>query len=713
MTEAISSSPQFSDKTRRALLLAGDRSLSKVKESGAYFITIDPNKEGDLNQEYWDIAVYLLSAKKKSEAVIKALQTRNKKLEPDIQLNYDSLQDIKDLAYTFIETVKEFDPPEEDGIKRHLPYFERDGKLYLTCISAEDRYSYAHLEAGKVAFSPEELDPMGMATVPPELPIHQDRGTTTYIVGLPRSDLLETSPLLSPDDMYARIRTHFYKYFDAPEAEYELFVYYALYSWYFSKCSTTPYLRLLGDTGKGKSRFLKVISDLCFYPIRASGSSSLSGIMRFKERWMGTLLIDESDLKGNQSDPLVKYLNLGFEKDNPFLLTDKNDVTKTQIFDPFGPKLIAMRQPFRDIATEGRCLSFSPDETAREDIPPELPSRYSDEVAELRALIARFTLEHWGEVSEDCMVSCNGMGLEGRLKQMARPLSIILRLFPDGEDRFKNYLNVRQREIKQTRAESWEGGMFNYALQLAVGDEDLISDPEFGKYYFGGKIQAVLPKMIAESLKCSPKAVTRALEGIGMEVRQKRVKIAGDGRSKKARPILVPNKKKWLEITQRYYFSEDGGEVPDCPECLKGPEFNTIQVGISVTDESPGAVFEGSGTIGTIGTQEEERDLNGTHVPGVPLPVETPQEENCFSEPVPTTLHEWLIHYGFSCDFPVDQYVIIPKENRTGLFCFCNGCKEPDRSLPLYWIPGRYHQICQNHYNEMRALCEKEGASNE
>ncbi len=111
-----------------------------MKESGAYFITIDPNKEGDLNQEYWDIAVYLLSAKKKSEAVIKALQTRNKKLEPDIQLNYDSLQDIKDLAYTFIETVKEFDPPEEDGIKRHLPYFERDGKLYLTCISAEDRY---------------------------------------------------------------------------------------------------------------------------------------------------------------------------------------------------------------------------------------------------------------------------------------------------------------------------------------------------------------------------------------------------------------------------------------------------------------------------------------------------------------------------------------------------------------------------------------------
>ena len=36
-----------------------------------------------------------------------------------------------------------------------------------------------------------------------------------------------------------------------------------------------------------KSRFLKVISNLCFYPIRASGASSISGIMRFKERWMG------------------------------------------------------------------------------------------------------------------------------------------------------------------------------------------------------------------------------------------------------------------------------------------------------------------------------------------------------------------------------------------------------------------------------------------
>lgn len=691
MTEVMSTQTGFDHTVRRALCMAGDRSAMGVRQKGASLLTVDPKEEGEHFLEFWEIAVYLLSNKRPSDAVMKKLQSRNLKLKEYQRLDYETLQEIMGLAFSYIETVKKYDGSDEEQVRR-IPYFEKDGRLYLTCISDKDRYSYAHLENGKVLFSPEETDQSGKATIPPELPVHQDRGTTSYIVGIPRSDLLEKAPLLTPGELFTRMRDHLFTYLDAGERDYELFVYYALYSWYFSKCSTTPYLRFIGDTGKGKSRFLKVISDLCFYPIRASGASSLSGIMRFKEKWMGTLLIDESDLKGDQSDPLVKYLNLGFEKDNLFLLTDKGDLSNIHIFDPFGPKLIAMRQSFRDNATEGRCLSFSPDETTREDIPPELPARYADEVAELRACIARFTLEHWNEVSEECMFSCAGMKIEGRVKQMARPLSVILVLFPNGRKLFAEYLNARQKEIKQMRAESYEGSMFNYVLSIARGDESMISDPKYGIYYFGGQVQAITSNMVAEGLKCSPRAVTNALKGIGMKPWQKAIKTTNGTKNHKA--LVVPNRKKWIEIMQRYYYDESGGEIPECPVCLRGPEYLARQSGITDIQSSADCL----GSNGDMSGQIAEKTL-------VPPAMET----TSVKEHIFTTFQEFAAYHGMSPDLPVHTYVPIPDEDQSELYCRCKGCTASTRVSPMYWIPDRpYNQICQKHMDEMKYLYEKE-----
>lgn len=596
---------------------------------------------------------------------------------------------------------QETQPDGEEEIKRHLPFFEKCGSLFLTCISKDDRYSYCRLEGDTVVFTNQEIDPVGVLTAPPQLPVHQDRGSTVYIVGLPRSDLIATATLLSPQEIYDKILQHFNKYFDAPALDCELFCYYALYSWFYSKCSTAPYLRFLGDTGKGKSRFLKVISDLCFYPIRASGSSSLSGLMRTKERWGGTLLIDESDLKGDQSDPLIKYLNLGFEKDNFFLLTDKNDVSKQHIFDPFGPKTIAMRQPFRDIATEGRCLSFSPNETTREDIPPELPSKYFEEVAVLRAHITRFVLEHWSEVSEDCMLSCNGMRLEKRLQQMARPMSIILKIFPDGEERFRSYLTSRQREIKQTRSDSFEGMLFNYALQLATGEEDLLLNQDFAQYYRNAEIQAITPAMLASACDVKPASVTRALKGIGMDVKTKRMTFEDKGNTKSKTPkvILVPNKQKWNEIIQRYYISDDGCTIPDCPPCLKGDGFrgidHQVEQNVSLVSDVSLSMY----------THQHEGDVIKTISDDsrcVLVQSETTETTETFQN-----LQEWRTHHLTPALKPPTDYTTITGSVGS-IRCTCRGCSEK----PQYAVKG-LQPLCQQHFNEYQALWAKEQGGSE
>lgn len=105
-------------------------------------------------------------------------------------------------------------------------------------------------------------------------------------------------------------------------------------------------MRFIGDTGKGKTRILNVTTGISFYPVTASGGSSATGIIRFNEKWHGILKIAEADRTGGMESDLVKYLNLGFEEGDCYIKNSIVDLSKQEFFDPFCPKIIAMRKPF-------------------------------------------------------------------------------------------------------------------------------------------------------------------------------------------------------------------------------------------------------------------------------------------------------------------------------------------------------------------------------
>ncbi|HHX51352.1 MAG TPA: hypothetical protein GX711_07930, partial [Clostridia bacterium] len=60
------------------------------------------------------------------------------------------------------------------------------------------------------------------------------------------------------------IEEHIHKYLDVSPSYLKFAVYYILLSWVYDRFHTLPYLRALGDTGCGKSRFLDVIGGLCY-----------------------------------------------------------------------------------------------------------------------------------------------------------------------------------------------------------------------------------------------------------------------------------------------------------------------------------------------------------------------------------------------------------------------------------------------------------------
>ena len=500
---------------------------------------------------------------------------------------------LSSLGFDFSQLVSSCKKGSKAKDKPRVAYYGDDERLYLSTWEycsvegSESRsFHFCYMDHGEI-HQTDTITINGVEVYPQILPVKE--GAFIPITGVPTSPHISQSELVSSSALYTLIETHLNQYIDVSDLDLEILIYYVLFTWFYTKTNTVPYIRILGDTGKGKSRILKVIGDLCFYPITAEGASTASGIMRFNEKWHGTLLIDEADLKGNFENEIVKYINLGFEKGKFFIKSDKLNPRKQEIFDPFSPKIFAMRANFKDNATEGRLFSITPHETTRTDIPIILPADYTEQVLILRGIITKWVLHHWADVDGSEMIDVSNLPFEPRLKQLIMPLSIILQLFPDGEKRLLEYLEKRQDEIRKTRSQSFEGMCFNTVLALARGEET--PGDEFCQYVSTDGLEVVTPKMVAmHTGVSSPTSVTRALKSIGFDIEISKIdmyiKREGEQKHKKqsVRKLVVPDNQTWLEIVQRYYYKEPDDEsaqisldtingYPSCPDSLKGRRF--------------------------------------------------------------------------------------------------------------------------------------------
>ena len=464
----------------------------------------------------------------------------------------EQLLDLVNSQPVWSKVQSEVAKQEKDEVIRK-PFVVVEGKLYLQ-VKTKDGMQFAYQEDSQVHFTKQVELSDGRSILPQLLPKGED-GDDLDLIGLPNEEVSRTK-LVSPFDLMQILKYHIIKYVDLPMLDIDLCCYYIVFSWFYQKVHTLPYMRFLADTGKGKSRCLRVISELCFYPMRSSGASSFSGLARASQKWKGTLVIDEADLSGDMASQVIKYLNLGFERGQYYVLSDKQNPKIQQYFDPFMPKVIAMREPFKDNATESRLLSISPHETSNLNIPVLLPTEYEDETQTLRNQIARFVLEHFASINDTEMLSFKHLPIEPRLKQLSMPLSIVFQLWSEGVKQFEGYLMSRQKELKLQRSMSWQGSLFNTVLGIASGDIDLSRD--FPDCY-GTEVEAATPSMVAKYMNSTPKAVSQGLQGIGFQLELKHL-----GSRKVVRRYTVSSNKIWKEMVSRYYYSEDG----KCPDLL-------------------------------------------------------------------------------------------------------------------------------------------------
>ena len=116
----------------------------------------------------------------------------------------------------------------------------------------------------------------------------------------------------SEEELIQRIQDFIHKYVHLSQLFEQISSYYVLLTWIYDCFHELPYLRLKGDPGSGKTRFLLTVGSLCYKPIFASGASTVSPLFRMLDMIRGTLIMDEGDFRfTDERSEIIKILNNG------------------------------------------------------------------------------------------------------------------------------------------------------------------------------------------------------------------------------------------------------------------------------------------------------------------------------------------------------------------------------------------------------------------
>lgn len=240
---------------------------------------------------------------------------------------------------------------------------------------------------------------------------------------------------------------HFIQKYVGTSPEYEtVAAHYVLLSWVYDHFNEVPYLRLIGNPGSGKTRFLSVLGKICYKGTFAGGSSTPASLMRLTDQLRGSLMLDEANFSySDMTATMMQILNQGYGNGFPILRTEgRNGVFNTQSFNVFGPKVIATRTRFVDDALESRCLTEVMNGTrGRNDIPETLPKEFEVEALELRNQLLSYRFNFSKEAQLERLVI--DKDLHPRIRQIYLPL---LTVSPSHEDQILLVAGARKHHQK-------------------------------------------------------------------------------------------------------------------------------------------------------------------------------------------------------------------------------------------------------------------------
>ena len=305
------------------------------------------------------------------------------------------------------------------------------------------------------------------------------------------------------EELDSEIKIYIRKWLDIPEDVLQFSLWNIKRSWVFDRFHTLNYLRALGDTGMGKTRFLDVLGQIHYKPIATSGATTAAPVFRIIEKWRPTLIMDEADFaKSDEAQDIIKIINLGYEKGKHVMRCDQNDAKTINLFDPYCPKILATRGSFEDKATESRCITQVMKGTNRQDVPLNLNKDFFDTTQTLRNKLLMWRFKNYHKIEPDNVINL-GLDLEPRVKQI---VNSFISLF--GKDKkqledFKVFIQNHQADIIEERKNSWDGVIVGAIYELMelgytnISAQDIIDHARL-KNKKGNPVQ---PRSLSSTLK--------------------------------------------------------------------------------------------------------------------------------------------------------------------------------------------------------------------
>ena len=351
----------------------------------------------------------------------------------------------------------------------------------------------------------------------------------------------------SDKELDKSIKDFIKKWLDVPKNVLQFALWNIKRSWVFERFHTLNYLRALGDTGMGKTRFLDALGYIHYKPIATSGAASAAAIFRIAEKWKGTLIIDEADFsKSDESQAIIKIINHGYEKGKFIMKCDKDDHNKVQFFDAYCPKILATRKTFEDKATESRCITHVMEGTERQDIPLNLNKFFWEESLLLRNKLLLWRFRNYFKINPNSETDFNLGDIEPRVKQI---VSSFVNLFINDTEQleeFKGFISDYQEELIDERKNTFEGVVVETIYNLI---NDGRTDFDAKEIIEEGHITNTKGVLI------KPRSLSSTLKSLGF-AKSGFKKISG--KSKRCIPLKIEHLQR---LFKRYGFDGHGGTV--------------------------------------------------------------------------------------------------------------------------------------------------------
>ncbi len=251
------------------------------------------------------------------------------------------------------------------------------------------------------------------------------------------------------DELIARLAERFSLHIDATDDDLFLIATFAVQTWIYDRYHVAPYLWIVGPHGSGKTTLLRLLSAVCRRVLMV-GDLTPAVLYRIVDATHPTLLIDEADRMNREIERLLR------NGSTPGCMVGR----ASRLYDCFGAKVIASRQPSEDAALMSRAVVIGLAPSVR---PVSLEIDQLQAIAdEFQPQLLGFRMEHYATARP-----MDAPHQTGRNKDLARALSLPLYCDPPLQQKLVQYFDKLALEHELDRLTEPEGLILLALMQVS------------------------------------------------------------------------------------------------------------------------------------------------------------------------------------------------------------------------------------------------------